>query len=82
MKQDFAKLKEVLAHSPDALASLKIFKDTGVVTAEEAQVLEADIQAKAEAQAQALSFDEIIAALVEEGCPDVAERLHKVLLEK
>jgi hypothetical protein len=82
MKQDFAKLKEVLANSPDAQASLKIFKDTGVITAEEAHLLEAEIQAKVEAQAETLSFNEIIAALVEEDCPDIAERLHKVLLEK
>jgi hypothetical protein len=82
MNKDFAKLKEVLATSPDARASLKIFQDTGVVTVTDARALEAEILAREEAAANSMPFDEIIAALEEEGCSDIAERLHQILLEK
>jgi hypothetical protein len=83
MKHDFAKLKEVLATSPDAQSTLKIFRDTGVVTSAEALELEKELQLIEDSNLTAnLSLNEIIAALEEEECTDIAERLHQVLLEK
>ena len=81
MTQDFSKLKEVLSTSPDARSTLKIFRDTGVVSSTEALELEEEVQAREEALASSLSFDEILSALVDEDCSDIAERLHQILLE-
>jgi len=81
MSHEFAKLKEVLSSSPDARATLKIFRDTGVVSSAEALELEEEIQVRETALAASMSFDEILSALVDEDCSDIAERLHEILLE-
>lgn len=81
MANDFSKLKEVLSTSPDARATLKIFKESGVVSEVQATELEQTVQVQEEALASNLSLDEILSALVDEDCLDIAERLHRVLVE-
>jgi succinylglutamate desuccinylase len=81
MPNDFAKLKEILNTASAPRATLKIFKDGHVVSEAEALELEQEVQAREEALAASLSFDEIISALVDEDCLDIAKKLHEILLE-
>ena len=80
MAKDFSKLKEILSTSSNARTTLKIFQDTGVISGTEIFELEEDILTRETALASSLSFDEILSALVDEDCSDIAKRLHQTLL--
>lgn len=72
----YASLKQIAADADDLDATLKLFQETGVASAAEADAIKTEIE---NPQPDPTSFDEILAALEDEGCHDVAKRLHTVL---
>ena len=79
MKQyQYATLKKVAAEADDIDATLKLLSEAGVVSTADARAIKAEAESE-EALNVLPTFDEIIAALEDEGCHNVAKELHTIL---
>lgn len=74
----YATLKKVAAEAEDMDATLRLFSEAGVLSKDEAREIKADVDAPGKIEVLP-TFDEIIAALEDEGCHSVAKELHTIL---
>jgi hypothetical protein len=78
--EDLSKVKK--AKSGVDEKDLAILKEAGVSESELASVFEAASREEETSTADLPTFSEILTALEEEGCHDIAVRLHEALVEK
>jgi uridine phosphorylase len=76
-RYQYATLKKIVAEADDIDATLHLLRESGVVSHDEAQSIQSEIETP---EIDVLpTFDEIIAALEEEGCHNIAKELHTIL---